>query len=124
METRTGERSNPLQRANSPIYQLTHLPIYRFTDSQRAHSASPSEHRQNEREDDTQDDRRREREIEGEVVAFDGDVAGQPPERQAEHDEQADARDRKAAEDERFPHVSSLSPHAGLTQFSSIPAKK
>ena len=64
----------------------------------------PSEQRQQQREDDTQDDRRRDGKIKGKIVAPDGDIAGEPPDREAEHDEKPDAGDDQTDQNEEFSH--------------------
>src|SRR5262245_30677746 len=57
-----------------------------------ADSTLPSEEREQEREEETEDDRRSERKVEREVAAFDSEVAGQPANRQTEHDQGAEPR--------------------------------
>ena len=65
---------------------------------------SPTKERENQREDDTQDDRGRERKVEREVAAPDGEVPGQPPERDAGHHQQPQSGDAEPEEHQRLTH--------------------
>jgi len=57
--------------------------------------SSAPEQRQEQCEDDTQDDRRRDGKIERKVVAPDRNITREPPDREAEHDQQSDAGDEQ-----------------------------
>src|SRR5947207_15959032 len=77
----------------------------------RVDSRLASEKGQDQRENYTQDNGRRERKVKREVAAPDRNVARQTPQRDAGHDQQAEAGDDETNEDERFTHC--VSHHKG-----------
>src|SRR5207247_10834167 len=82
------------------------------------------EHTEQKRQEDTQDDRRHDRKIEREVPAPNDNVARQTAERDAEHHEQSEGRDRKPDQNEQLAHsrLTSTRCQQKSTRFQTPPS--
>src|ERR1051325_11425758 len=70
----------------------------------RKRDESPAKVGENQRQNDTQDDRSRERKVEREVSSPDGEITGQPAERNPGHHQQPEPGDPETDEDQRLTH--------------------
>ena len=79
----------------------------------RTETALTAKEREQQRQQDAEDDRGRQWKVEGEIATSNIEVAGEPAERHAEHDEQPEGGDDEADQDEGSAHRSRSLKHEG-----------